>query len=157
MFSSTAEYALRAIVHLATERARPLTAQHIARVTRVPAGYLSKIMQDLARARIVHSQRGPNGGFTLAREADHLSVLDVVNAVDPIKRITECPLGLPEHGLNLCRLHRRLDDAIATVEKSFRESMIAELMSPARSGSRCLFPTVDGRETKPVRGRSKRG
>ncbi|MBL8746542.1 MAG: Rrf2 family transcriptional regulator [Phycisphaerae bacterium] len=143
MFSSTAEYALRAVVQLATQPENALTAQAIAKVTRVPAGYLSKILQDLAKAGIVNSQRGPNGGFTLASRPDRLTVLDVVNAVDPIRRITDCPLGLPEHGKNLCRLHRRLDDAIALVETSFREATIQDMMSPSRSGTRCLFPTVD--------------
>lgn len=156
MFSSTAEYALRAVVQLATNADSALTAQSIAKVTKVPAGYLSKIMQDLARARIVHSQRGPNGGFTLAVPAERLTVLDVVNAVDPIRRIVECPLGLPEHGKNLCRLHRRLDDAIALVETSFREATIQDMMAPSRTGSRCLFPTVDRKPLKaPKRTKSK--
>lgn len=154
MFSSTAEYALRAVVQLATESETALTAQRIAEVTRVPAGYLSKIMQDLVRAGIATSQRGPNGGFTLARPAAKITVLDVVNAVDPIHRITECPLGLPEHGKNLCRLHRRLDDAIALVETSFREASIADMMAPAKTGSRCLFPTVD---RKPMKSKGKKG
>lgn len=150
MFSSTAEYALRAVVQLATETDSALTAQRIAEVTRVPAGYLSKIMQDLARAGIVNSQRGPNGGFTLARHASRLTVLDVVNAVDPIQRIRVCPLALPEHGKNLCRLHKKLDDAIATVEEMFSASTIEEMMTPTRSGSRCLFPTLDRKPIKPA-------
>src|SRR5262245_46906388 len=117
MFSQTAEYALRAVVYLAAQGGEPRTAQQIAEVTRVPAGYLSKVMQALSRAGLVHSQRGLGGGFTLAVPPADLTVLDVVQAVDPIRRIKSCPLGIKGH-VNLCPLHRRLDQAIALVEKA---------------------------------------
>ena len=87
MLSNTAEYALRAIVYLATHQDRPCTAQAIAKATKVPSGYLSKVLQDLVKAGLTHSQRGPNGGFTLSRSPRRMSVLEVVNAVDPIRRI----------------------------------------------------------------------
>jgi Rrf2 family protein len=128
MISQTAEYALRAIVHLAAQGGRPQTTQQIAAVTRVPAGYLSKVMQGLSRAKLVHSQRGLHGGFTLAVAAADLTVFDVVEAVDPLPRIRRCPLGLKGH-LNLCPLHRRLDSALALVENALKESTIAELLT----------------------------
>jgi Rrf2 family protein len=127
MISQTAEYALRAVVFLASQKDRPQTVQQVAEVTRVPAGYLAKVMQGLSRARLVRSQRGLHGGFTLAVPAAELTVWDVVEAVDPIRRIRSCPLGLPGH-MTLCPLHRRLDDALALVEKALKESTIAELL-----------------------------
>src|SRR5688572_19877331 len=102
MVSQTAEYALRAVVCLGSQADTPMTTQQIADATRVPAGYLSKVLQALGRAGLVHSQRGLHGGFTLGRPMDQLSVLDVINAVDPLKRIERCPLGLATHGTNLC-------------------------------------------------------
>jgi Rrf2 family protein len=133
MISQTAEYALRAAVYLAAEADTPQTVQQIAEVTRVPAGYLSKVMQSLSRAGIVHSQRGLHGGFTLQISADKLTVLDVVQAVDPIRRIRSCPLGLKGH-ISLCPLHRRLDHAIAMVEDALRQSTLAELLAEAKPG-----------------------
>src|SRR5690606_35834967 len=63
-----------------------------------------------------------------------ISILDVINAVDPIKRITTCPLNLPSHGANLCPLHRRLDNALELVEKALADSTLAELVvDPAGS------------------------
>jgi DNA-binding IscR family transcriptional regulator len=58
-----------------------------------------------------------------------LSVLDVLNAVDPPRRIRECPLGLAAHAHALCPLHQRLDDAMALIEKSFRSTTIADVTS----------------------------
>ena len=127
MFSQTAEYALRAVVCLASRKGEPCTVQQIAEVTRVPAGYLSKVMQSLSRAHLVSSQRGLHGGFVLTVATDALTVYDVMQAVDPIRRITSCPLGLKGHA-RLCPLHRRLDSAIATVEQALKESTIAELI-----------------------------
>lgn len=128
MISQTAEYALRAIVYLAAQDGAPQTAQQIAAVTHVPAGYLSKVMQALHRAKLVHSQRGLHGGFTLSVPATALTVFDVVQAVDPIRRIRSCPLGLKGH-INLCPLHRRLDHALEMVETALRGSTIAELLA----------------------------
>jgi Rrf2 family transcriptional regulator, nitric oxide-sensitive transcriptional repressor len=128
MFSQTAEYALRAVVYLASQGGQPRTVQQIAAVTRVPAGYLSKVMQALSRAHLVQSQRGLHGGFTLAVLPEKLTVLDVIQAVDPIRRIKRCPLGIPGHH-NLCPLHRRLDQALAQVEQALRASSIAELLA----------------------------
>jgi Rrf2 family protein len=128
MFSQTAEYALRAVVYLASRPAAAQTTQQIAEATRVPAGYLSKVLQGLARAGVVHAQRGLHGGFTLALPPERLTVLDVLQAVDPIRRIRSCPLGLKGH-VNLCPLHRRLDNALAMVEDALRSSTIAELLA----------------------------
>lgn len=140
MISQTAEYALRAVVYLASQDA-PCTTHEIARTTRVPVGYLAKVMQNLARTGLVRSQRGLHGGFTLCKTPKQLTVWEVIDAVDPIPRIRSCPLGLKSHGVNLCPMHRRLDDAMAGVEKVFKKSTVAELLEdPNPSKPLCEFP-----------------
>ena len=62
MFSQTVEYALRAVVHLATKTPEAQTTDQIAQATRVPRAYLSKVLQGLARGGIVQSTRGLGGG-----------------------------------------------------------------------------------------------
>ena len=138
MISQTVEYALRAIVCLAATPDQPQTAKQMAAATRVPLPYLSKVLQGLAREGLVDSQRGLHGGFTLARSPETLTVLDVVNAVDPLPRLRDCPLGIRSHGANLCPLHRRLDDAVAMVERSFAATTVAELLrTPTTSHPLC--------------------
>jgi Rrf2 family protein len=130
MFSQTAEYALRAVVYLAEHPDKPYTIQQIAGPTQIPAGYLAKVLQELARAGLLTSQRGLGGGFALAVPAEELTVYDVVQPVDPIRRITRCPVNNPAHaGGALCPLHRRLDEAAATVERTFRETRIADIVA----------------------------
>ncbi len=147
MISQTTEYALRAVVWLASNRDHSLTAQQIADATRVPAGYLAKVLQGLSRAGLLRSQRGLGGGFTLARPPAELSMWDVVQAVDPINRIVECPLGFELHGDKLCALHEQLDKAIAHLERHFRRCSIATLIDErCHSAPLCAFtPTRKGR------------
>src|SRR5687768_4140543 len=135
MFSQTSEYALRVVVYLASLGGAPATIAQIAAASRIPAGYLAKVLLSLSRAGMVKTQRGLHGGSVLARPAAQISVYDVIQAVDPIKRITSCPLGLKSHGVNLCPLHRRLDNAIESVEIAFRASSIAELVAEPTSST----------------------
>lgn len=143
MLSQTVEYALRAVVHLANEAPAGRTTDQIAQATRVPRAYLSKVLQSLGRAGIVHSQRGLGGGMALTKTADRLTILEVVNAVEPLQRIRTCPLGLAAHGVRLCPLHKRLDNALAMVEQAFGSSTLAEILAePSRSKPLCPFPNV---------------
>lgn len=129
MFSQTAEYALRAVVVLATGGDKPGTAQDIAAQSQVPQDYLIKVLQSLAKAGLVSAQRGRGGGFLLTRLPEEITVLDVITAVDPLRRIKHCPLGLNAHSTHLCPLHRKLDDAIRSVEEAFASTTIEQLLS----------------------------
>jgi Rrf2 family protein len=144
MISQTAEYALRAVVCLAGEGGSPLTTRVIADRTQVPAGYLAKVLQGLGKAGLVESQRGLKGGFVLARALDEITVLDVINAVDPVKRIEVCPLGLVKHGVRLCPLHRRLDEAINTVRSAFERTTIQELLNEPSASRPLGVPVCPG-------------
>ena len=128
MLSQTAEYALRAVVVLANAPGNPQTAQNIAAIAKLPMDYLFKVMQSLGKAGLVNAQRGKRGGFTLARHPAELNILDVVNAVDPIRRIQSCPLNLKTHEARLCGLHRRLDAALAMVEEAFSSTTLADVL-----------------------------
>jgi Rrf2 family protein len=137
MLSQTVEYALRAVVQLAYVAPEASTTAALAKVTQVPPAYLAKVLQALARAGIVASQRGVGGGVTLVREIDELTILDIVSAVDPIQRIKTCPLELSTHGAQLCPLHRRLDAALAQVEQAFRNTTVAEVLRPGKIQPLC--------------------
>lgn len=152
MFNQTTEYALRIIAHLAAHYGEAgVTTRDIAAVTKVPESYLSKVLQELARAGLIKSQRGPNGGSVLARDPADVNLYDVVQAVSPIRRITTCPLGLKSHGVNLCPLHKRLDNALALVEDAFRSSTLADLLAePTTSTPLCESFTPTAVATRPA-------
>jgi Rrf2 family nitric oxide-sensitive transcriptional repressor len=143
MLTQTVEYALRTVACLGQAYPDARTTPQIAEVTRVPRAYLSKVLQALVRGGIVKSQRGVGGGIELLKTPEELTILEVVNAVDPIQRIKTCPLGLAAHGVHLCPLHFRLDAAMASVEKAFAGTTLAEVLSePTTSVPLCPFPNV---------------
>ncbi len=161
MISQTTEYALRAVVDLSYHFGESRTTQQIAQATKVPAGYLAKVLKDLARHGIVRAQRGLGGGFSLDRDPKLMTVYDVMAAVDPPKRILACPLGLPAHRHQLCPLHQRLDDAMAAAEQAFRTTSIADVTAdpdsqPLRSQKRTSLTISGGlAATKPRSRRRK--
>jgi DNA-binding IscR family transcriptional regulator len=90
------------------------------------------------------------GGMTLTRPPESITILEVVNAVEPIQRIRHCPLGLAAHGAHLCPLHKRLDNALAMVEEAFARSTLAEVLAePIRSVPLCPFPNTKTRQKSP--------
>ncbi len=129
MFSRTLEYALRAAVYLGGMYDRPMTAQQIADATAVPLSYLPKVLQQLVRANLVTGTRGLHGGYVLCRKPADMTILDVVNAIEPVCRIDHCPLNIPNHCDALCPLHRRIDALLASAQKTFQETTLAEILS----------------------------
>jgi Rrf2 family nitric oxide-sensitive transcriptional repressor len=129
LFSLTIEYAMRAMVALAAGDGSSMTTRQIAETMKVPQSYLSKVLQSLVRAGLVHSTRGLKGGFVLARPPEELNMMEVLNAVGPYKRIESCPLDLEGHSSELCPLHRRLDQAMAMVQNAFEGTTLAEILS----------------------------
>ncbi|MFO0935796.1 MAG: Rrf2 family transcriptional regulator [Gemmataceae bacterium] len=129
MLSQTVEYSLRAVVYLTGIAPASASTNTIAKATKVPPAYLAKVIRALVKSGILASRRGIGGGVVLHRKPDELTILEVVNAVEPIQRIRTCPLQLSSHGTNLCPLHKRVDTAIATVEAAFARTTLAELMA----------------------------
>ncbi|MGD0196840.1 MAG: Rrf2 family transcriptional regulator [Solirubrobacteraceae bacterium] len=80
--SAKADYAVRAVVELALAGDTPLTAESVASRQDIPMQFLQKILHELRVARLVLSQRGPDGGHRLARPPDQISVADILRAVE---------------------------------------------------------------------------
>jgi Rrf2 family protein len=130
VISKTGEYALRAVVYIVTEgKGASMRANEIAEALSVPANYLSKTLHQLARAGILSSERGPRGGFRLARSPEDLSLADVLEPLDPTWLECGCLLGLPrcseDHS---CQLHERWKKVREPVRLFFQETTLAEVL-----------------------------
>ena len=115
------------------------TIPEMSEAVQVPAPYLRKVLDKLRESGIIGSQRGTGGGIYLLADVNELTILDVMNAVDPLERIERCPLGLPGH-TKLCPLHAELDDAIAKIESALSSRTIGQLLATRRAAGRCGFP-----------------
>jgi Rrf2 family protein len=80
--SARADYALRAAIELATASGSHVTAEQLAQAQHIPGKFLEAILTQLRRAGLVRSQRGPEGGFWLARPAEDISLADIIRAID---------------------------------------------------------------------------
>ena len=129
MLSGTAEYALRAVVYIAREAGgRPVKSAELSEATGIPKNYLSKILMDLARARVLRSTRGRNGGFSLAMQPEELRLATVVSPFDEVDG-RRCLMGRPEcNSADPCPVHHRWLAASDRIEAFFRETTLADVI-----------------------------
>ena len=80
--SARADYALRAAIELAAAGPGHVTADQLARAQQIPGKFLETILTQLRRAGLIRSQRGPDGGFWLARPASEISLADIIRVID---------------------------------------------------------------------------
>lgn len=96
--SARVDYALRAVIELASGGDTPVTSERIARAQDIPPKFCESILLQLRRGGIVFAQRGPEGGYWLARPADQIALVEVIEVIDgplgsPRAAQTEGPLG----------------------------------------------------------------
>jgi Rrf2 family protein len=107
LYSRSAEYAIRAFVNLAqVPDGRYAMVKQIAAEEEIPAHFLAKILQQLARKGLLRSSKGPTGGFLLRVPPDEVRLLDIVEALDGLSEYEKCASGLAECSDDMpCPLH----------------------------------------------------
>jgi Rrf2 family protein len=80
--SARVDYALRAVLELATAGDNPVTAERIARAQEIPPKFCESILLQLRRGGIVYAQRGPEGGYWLAKSVQEISLLEIIEVID---------------------------------------------------------------------------
>jgi Rrf2 family transcriptional regulator, iron-sulfur cluster assembly transcription factor len=97
IYSRSAEYAIRAFVNLAqVPEGKYAMVKNIAEQEDIPAHFLAKILQQLARKGLLRSSKGPTGGFALRVPAADVKLWDIVEALDGMSQYTACASGLSE-------------------------------------------------------------
>jgi Rrf2 family protein len=131
ILSQTAVYALKAALYLAdAPDENPVRVDDIATALDVPRNYLSKILHVLARAGLLHSTRGPKGGFRLARSARALRLSDIIGPFDEIAESSGCLLGREVcSDNNPCAAHTRWKSVSSAVRSFLGETSIHDLSS----------------------------
>lgn len=119
------DYAIVVLTNMASfPPVAPHTARDLADRTRIPQPTVSKILKDLSRGGILISTRGVQGGYSLARTAEHISLIDIIDAVDGPVAITECSSDKPancEHAgacpveANWVRINQVVRGALSTL------------------------------------------
>jgi len=135
MLSQTAEYALRAALHLARHHEdAPIRVDDVARDLDVPRNYLSKILHELGKEGVLESTRGPKGGFRLAVPPEEILLARIVGRFDPefLREEGRCILGrLRCSDRDPCAAHHRWKGVAVALRGFFRETTLGELATPA--------------------------
>lgn len=113
-------YAIHALVFMAAEKQNhPVASHHIAKARGIPERFLLKVLKPLVSARVLHSVKGPNGGYRLARPANDITILEILEAVDgPIRGQ---PTFSREEGNG--SLNKRLDQICTQAAEQVRKQL----------------------------------
>jgi Rrf2 family protein len=150
--SSTAQQAIHAVLCIAgSESEGPVRVDEVAAAMNAPRNYLSKTLHTLSRAGVLHSERGPRGGFRLAIDPDQLTLAQIVAPFEPVAE-RRCLVGRPTCGDDYpCPAHHRWKAVAAEIETFFRETTVGQLL---HENSRA---TVEAREViRSIRQNSQR-
>lgn len=109
LFSRQCEYALQAVMYLALKpEGKRTSIKELTRKINIPYHFLAKILQDLTYKGLLISQKGPTGGFALAKPAKDITLFQIVEAIDGTDVTSKCVLGFPEcSGKNPCAVHEK--------------------------------------------------
>ena len=133
--SAKADYAVRSLVELAADSARPLTCESIASSQDIPFRFLKSVFRDLRREGLVRSQRGCEGGYWIARDPAAITVAEVMTAVDgdlfTVRGERPADLRHPGAAQGVAGLWRQLATA---AEARLRDTTIADLAAHPDSG-----------------------
>lgn len=131
MLTRTAGYALHAALAIAEmgSDGEPVRANQLSDALGIPANYLAKILQSLARDGVLMSERGRNGGFRLARPPEEIALLEVVAGFDDLGRERQCLLGRGTcTDVGGCPAHKEWREASAPAFRFFESKSLADLM-----------------------------
>lgn len=135
-------YALQSSVYLAKQDDDSYTTiRELSDELGISFHFLTKVLQQLTKQKILKSYQGPNGGVKLAKDAANITFLDIVHSIDGGHLITECALGLPGCGeLDPCPLHEHWSGLKTSLKEMMGTVSVAELA--ARNNDQLLATDI---------------
>jgi len=134
--SITTGYAIKALMCLESGDCVPRHISDIAQCTGVPRAYLAKILNALSQQGLVQTKRGYRGGISLARRAEEISLLQIVEAVEGDQWLGECLLGMDTCDiLTICPTHEFWARIRREITEELRKTTLASVIA-SRQGRR---------------------
>ena len=131
MLSNTCKYAVRACIYLAlnADEDKKIGIKKIAEDLDIPSPFLGKILQLLAKNKILASTKGPNGGFSLGKSAKKITLMDIVDIIDGDDNFNSCIIGLKSctHEEAHCPIHKDFQPIREQAKQLFMRQDIGEL------------------------------
>ena len=145
MISNTCKYGIRAVIYIAvnTKGEEKIGIKKISEDLDLPGPFLGKIMQSLAKKKLLNSVKGPHGGFSLAKDPYDISLYDIVKIIDGTDVFNECLIGVkicennPDHAKH-CPFMERSHGVRESLKKAFKEQSIGEFAKGINSVDKIL-------------------
>lgn len=139
LFSKTCEIALKAVLYVSSIQDRTAGVEEIAGAISSPKFFTAKILQSLARNKILSSVKGPNGGFFMTKAQLRLTLFDVVTAVEGDDYFDRCVLGLDDcSNDHPCPVHKFFKEQKNQLRDTFRKRSIQTYIAEVRGGKAFL-------------------
>ena len=137
MFSTSCHYGLQGILYIAMHSTdgKNVDLKQIADEQNIPKHFLSKILQQLVKNNLLVSMKGPTGGFRLNRDANDITLIEVIDAIDGLGVFTKCGIGFKQcNDANPCPIHDEYKKVRSQVEKLFSTKTLHELTEDVKRG-----------------------
>lgn len=138
MLSNTCKYALRAVLYLSVneQEGQKIGIKRISKDLDIPTPFLGKILQSLAKHKLLSSTKGPNGGFSLGRKPEDILLMDIVQIIDGMDTFHKCVIGVKycSEQINPCALHSRYAELGEEIRKIFEKETIEQLTIDIKAG-----------------------
>lgn len=142
MFSKACEYGIRASIFITEQslRGTKVSLKDVAKAIESPEAYTSKILQLLVKNKIINSDKGPTGGFSIAKEELETTTLSaIVSAIDGDKVYTGCGLGLKAcNEKKPCPVHHQFKIIRENLKKMLETTTIKSLAMDLKKGNTFL-------------------
>ena len=137
MFSASCHYALQAMYYIASHSTeeRNVDLNEIADSKNIPKHFLSKILQLLVKNKLLHSMRGPNGGFRLCRGANDITLIEIVEVIDGLEIFDQCGIEYkPCDAMNPCPIHDEYSAHRESVFELFKNKTLERFAEDLNNG-----------------------
>jgi len=137
MLSNTSKYAIRAVIYLAAmaSKNKRIGIKQIAGELDIPTPFLGKILQSLAKHKLLTSTKGPNGGFGLGKEPSKIKLIDIIEIIDGNDMFNTCLLSHKdcEHEEKICPIHERYAEIRSQFYELFKKTTLSSLMKDLKN------------------------
>lgn len=142
MLSNTSKYAIRAMIYLAlnADKENKIGIKKISGDLKIPSPFLAKILQILAKHKLLSSTKGPNGGFGLGRDPKKITLYEIVTVIDGGDIFDKCLISLRScNEENIpCPLHHMYEPLRLEIKKLFQQQDIGNLANDIKSQNHIL-------------------
>ncbi len=142
MLSNTSRYAIRAVIYLALngKEDSKIGIKQISKELDIPTPFLGKILQTLAKHKLLSSTKGPHGGFGMGKDPYDISLMDIVEVIDGLDDFNACVLGLKTCSDDHvhCSIHRNYAALREELKQLFQTENIGSLADHIKANNYSL-------------------